>query len=96
MDKKQMLLGFSSKKSSMVITCDHGYHESYFTISSNKKYLYCENVLKLGIQTNISSLLLRLSKLDTKKSNLKEFIDADDNSPQDQRISDEYDILEVL
>ncbi|KAF0496952.1 hypothetical protein F8M41_020833 [Gigaspora margarita] len=95
-DHCHMLLHNVTGKSSMVITCDYRYHESYFTISLNKKCLYCENVLKLGIQTNISFLLSQLSKLDTKKSNLKEFIDTDDNSPQDQRISDEYDILEVL
>ncbi|CAG8501206.1 11103_t:CDS:2 [Racocetra persica] len=100
-NKKQMLLGFSSKhlpaydkcdhchkllrnrtgKSFMVIAYGHGYHESCFTISLNKKYLYCENVLKLGIRNNVSSLLSRLSKLDIKKLNLKEFIDADDDSP---------------
>ncbi|RIB21288.1 hypothetical protein C2G38_2177073 [Gigaspora rosea] len=92
-DKKQMPLGFSSEhlpaydkcdhchkllhdrtdKSSMVIACGHGYHESCFTISLNKKCLYCEN-----------------------KSNLKEFIDAEDDSTQNQKISDEDNILEVI
>ncbi|CAG8612328.1 33644_t:CDS:1, partial [Racocetra persica] len=115
-NKKQMLLGFSSEhllaydkydhchkllydgtgKSFMVIVCGHRYHKSCFTILLNKKCFYCENIFKLGIRNNVLSLLSRLSKLDTKKSNLKEFIDADDDSPRDQKILDEDDILEVL
>ncbi|CAG8829181.1 1854_t:CDS:2, partial [Racocetra persica] len=79
-DHCHKLLHDETGKSSMVIACGHGYYESCFTISLNKKCLYCENILKL----------------DTKKSNLKEFIDADDDSPRDQKISDEDDILEVL
>ncbi|CAG8528596.1 7621_t:CDS:2, partial [Gigaspora rosea] len=95
-DYYHKLLHDGTGKSSMVITCGHRYYESCFTISLNKKCLYCENVLKLGIRNNVSSLLLRLRKLNTKKSNLKEFIDADDDSSQDQKISDEDNILEVL
>ncbi|RIB26773.1 hypothetical protein C2G38_2264481 [Gigaspora rosea] len=95
-DHCHLLLHNGTGKSFMVIACGHGYHESCFTILLNKKCLYCENVLKLDIRTNVSSFLSRLSKLATKKSNLKEFIDADDDSSQDQMISDEDDILEVL
>ncbi|CAG8561670.1 24650_t:CDS:2 [Gigaspora rosea] len=83
-------------KSSMVIACGHGYHESCFTISLNGKCYHCENVLKLGIQTNVSSLVSRLSKLNKSKSNLKNIIEADEDSPQDQQIVNEDDILEVL
>ncbi|CAG8815126.1 12056_t:CDS:2, partial [Gigaspora rosea] len=88
-DKKQMLLGFSSEhllssdkcdqchrllcdgtgKSSVVIACGHGYHESCFTLL-NKKCYHCENFLKL------------------------EIIEADEDSPQNQRIENEDDILE--
>ncbi|CAG8694683.1 34068_t:CDS:1, partial [Racocetra persica] len=113
-DKKQMLLGFSSEhlplfdkcdhcygllydrtgKSSMVIACGHGYHESCFTIL-NGKCCYCESILKLGIKNNISSLLSRLSKLDKSKSNLEKIVETDEDSPQDQRIENEDDILEV-
>ncbi|RIB21754.1 hypothetical protein C2G38_2243739 [Gigaspora rosea] len=82
-------------KSSMVIACGHGYHESCFTISLNGK-CYCENFLKLGIQINVSSLVSRLSKLNKSKSNLKNMIEADEDSPQDQQIVNEVDILEVL
>ncbi|CAG8817343.1 32511_t:CDS:2, partial [Gigaspora margarita] len=57
---------------------------------------HCVNILKLDIQTNTSSLISQLSKLDKKKSNLKEFIDTDEDSPQNQVISNEDDILEVL
>ncbi|CAG8483378.1 9082_t:CDS:2 [Gigaspora margarita] len=98
-DKKQMLLGFSSEhlpsynkcdhchgllrsgtgKSSMVIACGHGYHESCFTIL-NGKCCYCESILKL----------------DKSKSNLEEIVEADEDSPQDQRVENEDDILEVL
>ncbi|CAG8807280.1 27837_t:CDS:2, partial [Gigaspora margarita] len=115
-DKKQMLLGFSSVhlptydkydhyhlllcdgtgKSSMVIACSYGYHKSCFSISLNGKYHYCEDILKLGIRNNISSLLSRLSKLDNNKLNLKEIIEADKDSSQNQKISNENDILEVF
>ncbi|CAG8795613.1 29455_t:CDS:2 [Gigaspora margarita] len=90
-----MLLCDGTGKGSMVIACGHGYHESCF-ISLNRKCHYCVNILNLGIQANTTSLISRLSKLDKKKSNLKEFIDADEDSPQNQVISNEDDILEVL
>ncbi|CAG8709398.1 1552_t:CDS:2, partial [Racocetra persica] len=81
-DKKQILLGFSSKhlptynkcdhchkllcnetdKSSMVIACGHGYHESYF--------------------------------IDKNKSNLKKLINTDKESLQNQKILNEDNILE--
>ncbi|RIB13022.1 hypothetical protein C2G38_2327107, partial [Gigaspora rosea] len=80
-DKKQMPLGFSSEHLPAYDKCDY-YH----------KLLHDGT----GIRNNVSSLLLRLRKLNTKKSNLKEFIDADDDSSQDQKISDEDNILEVL
>ncbi|CAG8689774.1 18372_t:CDS:1, partial [Gigaspora rosea] len=97
-DKKQMLLGFSSdsfpsfnicdycyeqfdgtSKGSMVIACSHGYHESCFINSLNKKCHYCEKFLNLGVDKNVSSLLTRLSKLGP-KSNLVESLEADETN----------------
>ncbi|RIB19513.1 hypothetical protein C2G38_2181617 [Gigaspora rosea] len=96
-DYCHLLLCDGKDKSSMVIACGHGYHESCFSISLNGKCHYCEDILKLGIRNNVSSLLLRLSKLPGKnKLNLKEIIEADEDSPQNQKISDEDDIFEVL
>ncbi|RIB02165.1 hypothetical protein C2G38_2292263 [Gigaspora rosea] len=94
-DHCHMLLYDGTGKGFMVIACGHEYHESCF-ISLDRKYHHCVNILKLGIQTNTSSLISRLSKLNKNKSNLKEFIDADEDSPQNQVISNEDDILEVL
>ncbi|CAG8791024.1 10079_t:CDS:1, partial [Gigaspora rosea] len=96
-DHCYLLLCNGKGKSSMIIARGHGYHESCFSISLNIKCHYCKDILKLGIRNNVSSLLLRLSKLPGKnKSNLKEIIEADEDSPQNQKISDEDDILEVL
>ncbi|CAG8807257.1 13955_t:CDS:1 [Cetraspora pellucida] len=83
-------------KGSIVIACGYGYHESCFSISLRGKYYYCKNFLKLNIQNNVFSLLSRLSKLDKSKSNLKEFIDTDEESPQNQKILNEDNILKVL
>ncbi|CAG8759722.1 28197_t:CDS:2, partial [Racocetra persica] len=66
-DKKQMLLEFSSKHLSAYNKCDQCYE------------LLCDGTDK--------------SK---SKSSFKEIIEADDNSPQDQKIVNKDDILEVL
>ncbi|RIB16547.1 hypothetical protein C2G38_2189627 [Gigaspora rosea] len=86
-NKKQMPLGFSSMHLPTYDKCDHCH------------LLLCDrkDILKLGIRNNVSSFLLQLSKLPGKnKLNLKEIIEADEDSPQNQKISDEDDILEVL
>ncbi|CAG8674684.1 24330_t:CDS:2, partial [Gigaspora rosea] len=89
------LLCDGTGKSSMVIACGHGYHKSCFTLLNEKCY-HCEIFLKLGIKNNVTSLLSRLSKIGKSKSKLKEIIEADEDSPQDQRIENEDDILEVF
>ncbi|RIB30625.1 hypothetical protein C2G38_2321595 [Gigaspora rosea] len=100
-DQCHGLLCDGTGKSSVVIACGHGYHESCFTLLNEKCY-HCENFLKLGIKNNVSSLLSQLSKLDKSKSksksesNLQEIIEADEDSLQNQRIENEDDILEVF
>ncbi|CAG8501710.1 10231_t:CDS:2, partial [Cetraspora pellucida] len=94
-DHCHRLLYNRTSKSSIVIACSHEYHESCFTIL-NGKYHYCESILKLDIKNNVTSLFSCLSKLDKSKSNLEEIVEADEDSPQDQRIENENDILEVV
>ncbi|CAG8855266.1 9713_t:CDS:1, partial [Gigaspora margarita] len=51
--------------------------------------------LNLGVDKNVSSLLTRLSKLDS-NSNLVESLEADETNNLEGRILDENDILEKL
>ncbi|CAG8785529.1 20321_t:CDS:1, partial [Racocetra persica] len=95
-DHCHKLLYDETGKSFMVIIYGHGYHESCFSILLKEKCHYCENFLKLGVRNNVSSLLTRLSKVDKNKSNLKKLIDANEESPQNQKILNEDNILEVL
>ncbi|KAF0520687.1 hypothetical protein F8M41_016162 [Gigaspora margarita] len=94
-DHCHKLLCDRAGKGPMVIACSHRYHESCFTLLNRKCY-YCKNFLKLDIKNNFFSLLSWLSKIGKSKLNLKEIIEADKDSLQDQRIENKDDILEIF
>ena len=50
----------------------HGYHKSCFVDFFHEKCRYCQSFLERGSRQNVSSLIARITKHDTKEDNLVE------------------------
>jgi len=62
----------NARNDPLLLACGHGYHKYCFVNFFHEKCRYCQSFLERGIRQNVSSLIARITKHDTKEDNLVE------------------------
>jgi hypothetical protein len=83
----------NAEKDPLLLACGHGYHKSCFVDFFHEKCRYCQSFLEHGIKQNVSSLVARITKHDTKEDNLVESREDKDQVTEDTETKESSDVI---